>query len=76
MARTYTPIGTRGLPTCRFCGGLRGVRRKGKFVKYGPKHYAHQVCYLAAGKDFHALTPEQQAEFPSPLLRRYGITRR
>ena len=32
--------------------------------------------YLEAGKDFDALSPEQQAEFPRPLLRRYGIDRK
>ncbi len=64
------------LPTCRLCGGIRRVRQRGKFVQYGPTHYAHQKCYLAAGKDFYALSPEQQAEFPRPLLRRYGIYRK
>ena len=65
------------LPTCRLCRRIGGARRrKGKFVQYGPGHYAHQACYLEAGRDFYALEPEQQAEFPSPLLRRYGIERR
>ncbi len=64
------------LPSCRLCGGLRGFRSKGKFVQYGERHYAHQCCYLEAGKDFDALSPEQQAEFPRPLLRRYGIDRK
>jgi len=64
------------LPSCRLCGGMRYTRESGTFVQYGPHHYAHQACYLEAGKSFDALTPEQQAEFPKWLLRRYSLSSR
>jgi hypothetical protein len=55
---------------------MRYTRESGTFVQYGPHHYAHQACYLEAGKSFDALTPEQQAEFPKWLLRRYSLSSR
>ena len=73
MKGSYTRIGASGMPTCRLCGGLKHTRKTGKFVQYGPSHYAHQVCYLEAGKSFDALTPERRAEFPRWLLRKYGL---
>ncbi len=72
MPDPRTPKPLRG-PTCRFCGGHQPTEEKGRFVQYGPRHYAHQACYLAAGKSVHALSPEQIALFPRWLLRRYDI---
>jgi hypothetical protein len=67
--------GPLAMPTCRFCHEHRPGRR-GEFIQYAPRQYAHTKCYLAAGKSLDALAPEERAKFPRWLLRRYGIYRK
>ena len=58
------------LPTYKFCGGMRPTPEKGKFVKYGPKHYAHMACFVDASKSPTLLRPKQQRELARWLSKR------
>ncbi len=59
-----------GMPTCRFCRGLQPTEEKGPFVKYGPRHYAHMLCFHEAGKSVNLLRPKQQGELKRWLSKR------
>jgi hypothetical protein len=56
--------------TCRFCGKTAHGDR---MVKYGVRHYAHQHCYLDAGKSLADLHGWQVGQFSFALLKERGL---
>jgi hypothetical protein len=58
-----------GMPTCQFCGEHSTLPGPGgQFVQYGIRHYAHQICYLLAGKSVADLTPKQHNTFTMDVV--------
>lgn len=55
--------------TCRFCSAYHDR----KMVKYGTRHYAHQECYIIAGKRITDLHDWQIVLFPYKLLKEHGL---
>jgi hypothetical protein len=56
--------------TCRFC---KTQSTTVKLVRYGTRHWAHDDCYLKAGKPLEALPDSQMGQFRVSVLHQFNV---